>query len=73
MSPAADDWRFRDRAWAEHPFYRRLAQAYTASCAVADETLDDLARTGRASPAARFLLTIAQSAAAARVDTPILL
>jgi polyhydroxyalkanoate synthase subunit PhaC len=64
VSPAADDWRFRDRAWAEHPFYRRLAQAYTASCAVADETLDDLARTGRASPAARFLLTIAQSAAA---------
>jgi polyhydroxyalkanoate synthase subunit PhaC len=64
VSPAADDWRFRDRAWAEHPFYRRLAQAYTASCVVTDETLDDLARTGRASPAARFLLTIAQSAAA---------
>jgi len=64
VDPAADDWRFRDRAWAEHPFYRRLAQAYTASCAVADETLDDLSRTGRASPAARFLLTIAQSAAA---------
>jgi polyhydroxyalkanoate synthase subunit PhaC len=64
VSPAADDWRFRDRAWTDHPFYRRLGQAYAASCAVADETLDDLARTGRASPAARFLLTILESASA---------
>ena len=64
VSPAAEDWRFRDRTWTEHPFYRRLGQAYTASCAVADETLDDLARTGKASPAARFLLTIAESATA---------
>jgi polyhydroxyalkanoate synthase len=64
VSPAADDWRFRDRTWTDHPFYRRLGQAYAASCAVADETLDDLARSGRASPAARFLLTIAESASA---------
>lgn len=62
VSPAADDWRFRDRAWTEHPFYRRLGQAYTASCAVADETLDDLARGGQASPAARFLLTVLETA-----------
>ena len=66
VSPAADDWRFRDRAWTEHPFYRRLGQAYAASCAVADETLDDLARSGRASPAARFLLTIARKLPARR-------
>ena len=64
VSPAADDWRFGDRTWTDHPFYRRLGQAYAASCAVADETLDDLARSGRASPAARFLLTIAESASA---------
>ena len=64
VSPAADDWRFKDRAWTEHPYYRRLGQAYTASCAVADETLDDLARSGRATPAARFLLTILESATA---------
>ena len=64
VSPAADDWRFRDRTWTDHPFYRRLGQAYAASCAVADDTLDDLARSGRASPAARFLLTIAESASA---------
>ena len=64
VGPAADDWRFKDRAWTEHPYYRRLGQAYTASCAVADETLDDLARSGRATPAARFLLTILESAAA---------
>jgi polyhydroxyalkanoate synthase len=64
VSPAADDWRFRDRAWTDHPFYRRLGQAYVASCAVADETLDDLARSGQASPAARFLLTILESASA---------
>ena len=64
VKPAPEDWRFRDRAWADHPFYRRLGQAYTASCAVADETLDDLARSGRATPAARFLLTILESATA---------
>jgi len=64
VSPAAGDWRFQDRAWTEHPYYRRLGQAYAASCAVADETLDDLARSGRATPAARFLLTILESAAA---------
>jgi len=64
VSPAAGDWRFQDRAWTEHPYYRRLGQAYTASCAVADEMLDDLARSGRATPAARFLLTILETAAA---------
>ena len=64
VKPAPEDWRFRDRAWADHPFYRRLGQAYTASCAVADETLDELARNGRATPAARFLLTILESATA---------
>jgi polyhydroxyalkanoate synthase len=64
VSPAAEDWRFRDRAWTEHPFYHRLGQAYAASCAVADETLDDMSRTGQASPAARFLLTILESATA---------
>ena len=62
--PAAGDWRFKDRAWSDHPVYRRLGQAYTASCAVADETLDDLSRTGQASPAARFLLTLLESATA---------
>lgn len=62
--PAAEDWRFKDRAWTEHPFYRMLGQAYAASCAVADETLDDMSRTGQASPAARFLLTIVESATA---------
>ena len=64
LSPAADDWRFKDPAWARHPYYRRLGQAYTASCAFADEALDGLARTGRSTSAARFLLTIAESAAA---------
>jgi polyhydroxyalkanoate synthase len=64
VSPPADDWRFRDRAWTENPVYRRLGQAYAASCAVADETLDDLSRTGRASPAARFLLTVLETASA---------
>jgi polyhydroxyalkanoate synthase len=64
VSPAPGDWRFRDLAWAEHPFYRRLGQAYTASCAFADETLDGLASTGRSSSAARFLLNVFESAAA---------
>ena len=47
VSPAPGDWRFRDPAWASIPIYRRLGQAYSASCAFADEVLDDLARTGR--------------------------
>ena len=61
VTPASDDWRFRDLAWAEHPFYRRLGQAYTASCAFADETLDGLASTGRSSSAAQFLLNVFES------------
>ena len=60
-SPAHDDSRFRDAAWTEHPYYRRLEQAYLASCAFADETLDTL---GRSTSATRFLLNIVQSAAA---------
>jgi polyhydroxyalkanoate synthase len=64
VSPAPDDWRFRDPAWTQHPYYRRLGQAYTASCAFADEALDGLARTGRSGPAARFVLSIMESAAA---------
>jgi polyhydroxyalkanoate synthase subunit PhaC len=64
VTPASGDWRFKDPAWAQHPLYRRLGQAYTANCAFADELLEDLARTGRSTSAARFLLTIAESAAA---------
>jgi polyhydroxyalkanoate synthase len=63
-SPAADDWRFRDPAWKEHPYYRRLGQAYLVSCAFTDEVLDDLVPSGRSASAARFLLTVAESAAA---------
>jgi len=64
VSPAPGDWRFKDPAWAQHPYYRRLGQAYTASCAFADEVLEDVARTGRSTSAARFLLTILESATA---------
>ena len=64
VRPAARDPRFRDPAWTQHPGYRRIGQAYAASCAFADEAADGLSRTGRAGPAARFLLTIAESAAA---------
>jgi polyhydroxyalkanoate synthase len=64
VSPARGDWRFRDPAWAEHPLYRRLAQAYTASCAFADAALDTMTRTGRSTSAARFWLNVMESAAA---------
>jgi polyhydroxyalkanoate synthase len=64
VTPASGDWRFKDPAWAQHPLYRRLGQAYTANCAFADELLEDLGRTGRSTSAARFLLTIAESATA---------
>ena len=64
VRPADGDSRFRDPAWTQHPYYRRLAQAYTASCDFADRAADGLSRTGRAGPGARFLLTIAESAAA---------
>ena len=64
VSPAPDDWRFQDPAWAEHPYYRMLGQAYTLSCAFADEALGNLARTGRSTNTARFLLNVLESAAA---------
>jgi len=64
VSPASGDWRFKDPAWARHPYYRRLGQAYSVSCAFTDEVLDELARTGRSVSAARFVVNVAESAAA---------
>ena len=66
-SPAHDDSRFRDAAWTEHPYYRRLEQAYLASCAFADETLDTL---GRSTSATRFLLNIVRERSRADQHIP---
>jgi polyhydroxyalkanoate synthase subunit PhaC len=64
VAPDKKDWRFTDPTWTENPFYRRLAQAYLASCNSLDELLDEFERAGRSSDKARFLLNILESAAA---------
>ena len=64
VTPDKKDWRFTDPTWTENPFYRRLAQAYLASCNSLDELLDELERAGRPSEKARFLLNILETAAA---------
>jgi poly[(R)-3-hydroxyalkanoate] polymerase subunit PhaC len=64
VPPDSHDWRFQDPAWTGHPVYHRLEQAYLASCRFWDGVLDDVARTGRSTTTARFLLNIAESAAA---------
>lgn len=35
-APDPKDWRFRDKAWTENPFYKRLVQAYLAMCDAAE-------------------------------------
>ena len=40
---AADpkDWRFRDAAWTTNPFYKRLSQAYLATCDAIEKMIPD--------------------------------
>jgi polyhydroxyalkanoate synthase len=64
VTPDAKDWRFKDPAWSDHPGYRRLAQSYLSCCEFADDVLDSRGRDGTSTTAARFLLTVAESAAA---------
>ncbi len=64
VTPEAKDWRFKDPTWSDHPLYRRVAQSYLACCEFADGVLDERARGGGSTAAARFLLNVAESAAA---------
>ncbi|WP_340536879.1 PHA/PHB synthase family protein [Nocardioides sp. GXZ039] len=66
VAPARGDWRFKDPSWQDNPIYRRIAQAYLASCAAADTVLEEVDRTADSHRAARarFAVDIATSALA---------
>ena len=56
LSPARGDRRFRDVAWTENPFLRRLLQLYLAGGQTLDQLIDDADLEPRDSARVRFLL-----------------
>jgi polyhydroxyalkanoate synthase len=42
VAPPKGDRRFTDRTWAENPGYRRLMQAYLATCGALDEVVEGI-------------------------------
>ena len=42
VSPRKGDWRFKDPTWRTNPLYRRLGQAYLATCEAIDSVVDDM-------------------------------
>ena len=55
-SPERGDRRFRDVAWTENPFLKRLVQLYLAGAQTLDELVDDADLDPRDSRRVRFLL-----------------
>ena len=41
VAPEPRDWRFKNRAWTEHPLFRRLGQSYLAWSNAAVSMVDD--------------------------------
>jgi len=64
VRPDARDWRFENRAWSEHPGYRRLAQSYLAWSAALGDLVDDADLDWRTAERARFAVSLLTSALA---------
>ena len=65
LAPQRGDARFRDPAWSENLYFRRLLQTYLAWCRSIDVLVDSLEEDDwRRAARARFLLGILSSAAA---------
>lgn len=64
IRPGPRDWRFKNRAWADHPLYRRLAQSYLAWVDALDGLVDDAGLDWRTEQRARFAVSLLTSALA---------
>src|SRR3984893_18501654 len=61
--PAPKDWRFSHAAWADHPLYRRAAQAYLAWSEAMSRLVDEAGLDWRTEERARFAMNLLTSAA----------
>lgn len=64
IRPAPRDWRFANRAWSEHPLYRRLAQGYLAWTDAVMGMAEGTGLDWRTEERARFALSLFTSALA---------
>jgi polyhydroxyalkanoate synthase len=64
VRPEPRDWRFENRAWSEHPGYRRLVQGYLAWSSTLGELVEDADLDWRTAERARFAVSLLTSALA---------
>jgi len=64
IAPARSDRRFTDQAWAEHPVYRRLMQAYLLAAASMHELVDQADLDWKNAQRAHFAVTLLSDALA---------
>ncbi len=64
VAPEPRDWRFENRAWREHPGYRRMAQCYLAWTETLLQLVDDAGLDWRTEERARFATRLLTSALA---------
>ena len=60
ITPDADDSRFKDEAWQDNPFYRRVGQSYTAWSQAMDDWLDASGLEGIDRDRANFVMNTAK-------------
>ena len=56
VEPSPRDWRFKNRAWEDHPFYRRLCRSYLAWAEAIMGLVDDAGLDWRTDERARFVV-----------------
>ena len=64
VGPEPRDWRFENRAWREHPVYRRMAQSYLAWAETVLQLVDDAELEWRTQERARFAARLVTTALA---------
>jgi polyhydroxyalkanoate synthase subunit PhaC len=64
VAPEPKDWRFKNRAWTEHPGFRRLGQAYLTLSRASLALVDDSPLDWRTKARAHLATTLATSALA---------
>ena len=64
VAPEPKDWRFKNRAWGENPFFHRLCQSYLAWTRAALDLVDDAHLDWRTEERARLATVIVTSSLA---------
>jgi polyhydroxyalkanoate synthase len=62
VKPQPRDWRFKNRAWNDHPVFRRLGQSYLAWSDTLDQLVADAGLDWRTAERARFAAGLLTSA-----------